>query len=67
MQCIHHLSKEEQQHYILCHCGHYVDMRDLADVFNHLHADAPKAEWDFSVRAGEAKAYLKNKNVIDLN
>ena len=64
---IDHLPFEEQEHFIRCHCGHYVDMRDLSDVVKHLHADMPEPEWSYSVKKGEAKAYTKSKNEIDLN
>jgi hypothetical protein len=68
MRNIDHLSDEEKEHFILCDCGHYVDMRDLADVFNHLHMDkAVPAQWSHSGRVGEQTAYTKNGKRIDLN
>lgn len=67
MNSIRHLSKDEQGHYILCDCGQYVDMRNLADVFNHLHANLPAPKWSHSVKKDEPVAYLKTGKKIDLN
>jgi hypothetical protein len=67
MKSIRHLSKEEQEHYILCDCGEYVDMRNLSEVFRHLHAGLPEPEWSYSRKAGEAKMYTKGKDEVHLN
>jgi hypothetical protein len=68
MKSISMLSAEEQKHFILCDCGEYIDMRDLAEVFLHQHAtNLPAAEWSYSVRKGEPAAYPKKGNRIDLN
>jgi hypothetical protein len=67
MQSIAHLSPDEQQHYILCDCGHYIDMRDLSDVFRHLHAPLPGPQWSHSVKVGSPQAYTKGKNTLGLN
>lgn len=68
MNKIDHLPEEEKQHYILCECGKYIDMRDLSDVFSHLHINnIPAAEWTHSVRKGEPAAYPKKGNRILLN
>ncbi|MFL5787320.1 MAG: hypothetical protein ACJ748_04660, partial [Flavisolibacter sp.] len=50
MRNIDHLTQEEKQHYIKCDCGEYVDMRDLSDVFSHLHGiDIQEPEWIYSI------------------
>ncbi|MGZ3882356.1 MAG: hypothetical protein ACXVBF_13495 [Flavisolibacter sp.] len=67
MKSIQHLSADEQQHFILCDCGQYLDMRNLAEVFEHLHAGLPPAEWNHSVRKGHPASYLKSGKKIDLN
>jgi len=53
-----------------CECGHYFDMRDLEDVFKHLHklqASLPATTYSHSVKVGEPIAYTKKKKKIDLN
>jgi len=68
MKSIEQLPKDERQHYIQCDCGDYIDMRNLADVFKHLHAPtAPEPKWTYSVRVGEPAAYLKTNKRLDLN
>jgi hypothetical protein len=67
MKNIDHLPAEEKQHFILCDCGHYVDMRDLSQVFSHLHAAMPQPQWSHSVKVGEAKAYTKTGRQLGLN
>ena len=68
MRSIGHLSKEEQQHYILCDCGEFIDMRNLADVFKHLHIrDIPEPNWTYSVKIGDPAAYTRGGRELDLN
>ncbi len=68
MKSIDHLTPEEQKHFIQCDCGEYMDMRNLADVFKHLHAPAvPEPGWACSVRVGEPAAYSKTNKRMDLN
>ncbi|HEY6954483.1 MAG TPA: hypothetical protein VI385_04530 [Flavisolibacter sp.] len=67
MKSIQHLSPEEQQHFILCDCGQYLDMRSLAEVFEHLHVGLPKPEWTHSLRKDHPTAYLKSGKKVDLN
>jgi hypothetical protein len=68
MKTIHHLPEEEKNHYILCDCGAYVDMRNLTEVFSHMHENGiPKPDWSYSIKIGEAKAYTKSQKRIDLN
>ncbi|MFL5771837.1 MAG: hypothetical protein ACJ75F_01685 [Flavisolibacter sp.] len=69
MQNIDHLPKEEKQHFILCECGEYIDMRNLAEVFGHLHMNAktPEAEWTYAIKKGEPAAYPRTGTRIDLN
>lgn len=68
MSTIDHLSKEEQQHFMLCDCGEYMDMRDLSDVCKHLHEEnIPEPNWSYCVKKGETKAYLRSGEQIDLN
>ena len=68
MSTIDHLPKEEQQHFILCGCGEYIDMRNLSEVFKHFHeTNIPEPNWSYCVKKGEAKAYLKSGEQVDLN
>ena len=68
MKTIHHLPEEEKKHYILCDCGMYVDMRNLAEVFMHLHIDSSiEPDWAYSIKVGEASAYSKSQKKLDLN
>ncbi len=68
MTSIQHLSEEERQHFLLCPCGQYFDMRDLGQVFAHLHNERlPVPEWSFSVKKGEPQAHTKNGSRLDLN
>ncbi|MBO9682733.1 MAG: hypothetical protein J7502_08730 [Flavisolibacter sp.] len=67
MKTINHLSKEEQLHYILCHCGEYVDMRNLTDVFSHQHTNLPEPEWSYSIKKDQPVAHSKSGKMIDLN
>jgi hypothetical protein len=67
MKTISHLSKEEQQHFILCHCGDYVDMRNLFEVFSHQHANLPEPEWSHSIKKNEPVSNSKSGKRIDLN
>jgi len=67
MKSIQHLSPEEQQHFIRCDCGEFVDMRDLSDVFRHLHAPVPEPEWTYSRIKDEPVAYLRSGQRIELN
>jgi len=67
MKSIQHLSPEEQQHFILCDCGEYIDMRNLGEVFLHLHADLPLPQWSYAKKVGEPAAYLRTGKRLDLN
>ncbi len=67
MKKIDYLPKSEQEHFILCDCGEYIDMRNLAEVFRHFHADLPQAEWSYSIKKDEAVAHTKTGKKIDLN
>jgi len=67
MKKINHLPKCEQEHFILCDCGEYVDMRNLGEVFKHFHSDLPEPEWSYSIKKGESNAYTKTGEKIDLN
>jgi len=67
MTSIQHLSPQDQEHFILCDCGNYVDMRNLTEVFQHLHTDLPEPEWSHSIKKDEPAAYLKTGKKIDLN
>ena len=68
MNRIDHLNREEQQHYILCDCGEYLDMRNLSEVFSHMHNEKiPEPNWSFAIKKGEPVAYLRNGEKIDLN
>ena len=68
MKQIDHLPKDEQQHFILCDCGEYLDMRNLSEVFSHLHVrNVPEAEWTSSRKIGEPAAYPRKGSRIDLN
>jgi hypothetical protein len=67
MKSIQHLSQEEQQHFIVCECGEYINMRNLSEVFQHAHAGLPQPEWTYSIKKDEPTAYLKTGKKIDLN
>ena len=68
MKTIDHLPADERKHFILCDCGDYVDMRNLAEVFNHLHiANIEEPAWSYTVKVGEAKAYSKARRITHLN
>jgi hypothetical protein len=67
MKTIEHLPEAEQQHYILCDCGEYMDMRNLSEVFSHQHANLPEPEWSHSIKKNEPFAYSKSGERIDLN
>lgn len=68
MKNIDHLPREERKYFEQCNCGEYFDCRDLGEVFKHVHEiKLPKAEWQFSIKLGEATAYTKKKNRLDLN
>jgi len=67
MKSIEHLSLKEQEHFILCDCGEYIDMRSLGEVFTHLHANIPEPQWSHSVKKGEPFGYTKSGERIELN
>jgi len=68
MKRIDHLPADEQKHFILCDCGDYVDMRNLAEVFNHLHmTNIEEPDWTYSVKIGESQAYSKTHHKMNLN
>ena len=68
MKNIDHLPQEEREHYILCDCGTYIDMRDLSDVINHLHImNIAEADWSYSIRKGEPAAYPRKGKRVHLN
>jgi hypothetical protein len=68
MKSIQHLSEDERRHFMFCPCGSYFDMRDLAQVFAHLHdARLPQPQWSYSVRKGEAQAHTPDGGRLDLN
>ena len=68
MKDISNLPLEEQDHFIQCSCGTYVDMRNLSEVFRHLHAQkAPEPQWSHSMKKGTSTAYSRNGKKIELN
>ena len=68
MKSIEHLAPEEREHFILCDCGHYYDMRNLSAVFRHLHEQGvPEPNWTYAVRIGDPVAYTKNGDQEHLN
>jgi hypothetical protein len=67
MKSIEHLAPSEQEHFIQCDCGEYVDMRNLAEVFHHQHVDLPEPEWTHTVGKGQPLAHLKSGERLDLN
>jgi len=69
MTTIDHLPQDQRKHFILCACGHYLDMRNLAQVFDHLHDIKPAdTQWSYAVRSGEATAYPRsNDRPVGLN
>jgi len=67
MKSIQHLSPCEQKHFILCDCGVYIDMRNLCEVFEHMHSNLPEPEWSHSIKKGEPFIHLKSGSEINLN
>jgi hypothetical protein len=67
MKSIEHLPRGEQEHFIQCDCGEYVDMRNLAEVFHHLHVGLPEPEWTHAIKKGQPVAHLKSGERLDLN
>jgi hypothetical protein len=68
MRSIAHLPPEEQEHFILCACGEYYDMRDLSAVFRHCHESAlPEPEWRYAVRKGDPAAHTRSGRTLGLN
>ena len=68
MKDISNLPQEEQEHFIQCSCGTYVDMRNLSEVFRHLHGEqVPEPQWSHSIRKGTSTAYARNGEKIGLN
>jgi len=64
------LPPREQKHFIQCSCGEMIDMRNLGEVFSHLHEyDLPTlaTSQSYSVRIGEAVAYRGNGDSIHLS
>jgi hypothetical protein len=68
MKNITHLTPGEQDHFIRCDCGEYIDMRDLGEVMSHQHwMDTQQPNWDYSVKIGEPVAYTKGGETLKLN
>ena len=70
MKSLKYIAVAERHHFMKCKCGEYFDMRDLGDVFKHLHqlqASIPKKTFSQSVKIGEPVAYTHTKSRIDLN
>jgi len=64
------LPPDEQKHFIECSCGQMIDMRDLGEVFEHLHEyNVPtlNTSASYSVRIGEALAYRSDGSSIHLS
>ena len=64
------LPKEEKRHFMKCDCGEYFDMRDLEDVFNHLHkynGDKVPVQYSHSIKVGEPVAYTKKGKGVSIN
>jgi len=63
------LPKVEKRHFMKCECGQYFDMRDLEDVFNHLHkynGEQVPVHYTHSVKVGEPVAYTTKGKRIGL-
>jgi hypothetical protein len=68
MRTIQHLPKEEKEHYILCNCGEYIDMRNLNEVFGHCHeGNLPQPQWSHAIKKGSPVAYTSTGKKLDLN
>lgn len=71
MKSISHLPANEQEHFFKCDlCGQYVDMRNLAEVFEHEHKNLPRPDFSSSRRLGDAEEFInpaKGGGKIDLN
>jgi hypothetical protein len=58
---------EDREHFIRCDCGAYFDMRDLGQVFLHMHLGLPDPDWKYSVKAGNPLAYTRSGKRLGLN
>lgn len=70
MTNLNHVPLHERKHFNKCHCGCYVDMRDLEQVLLHEHWLQEKIKeiaWSYSVKEGEAIANTKQGNKLNLN
>lgn len=68
MKNIDHLPASEKLHFILCDCGEYLNMRDLGEVFKHMHfPETPVPEWQHSIKKGEPIAYRRGGPALGLN
>ena len=60
------LPQDEKQHFTKCSCGHYFDMRDLADVIRHMHeyeGTSPEIPFSHSRKCGEPLVYRKGGRI----
>ena len=61
-------NEQEQNHFIKCNCGQYIDMRNLEEVLRHQHEmKLPETDWSYSIKVGEPFAYTKGGIRIKLN
>lgn len=69
MKSLTRIPESERQHYLKCTvCGHYLDMRDLSDVFAHEHdKNLPEPKFSKSKRLHDNAEYLKGKHKVNLN
>ena len=68
MQNIDHLSREEKQHFVLCACGEWMDLRDQRDVLRHHHMKKnTELELRNVFRKGDPAAFPRLKECMELN
>ncbi len=55
---------KEKEHFFECpHCKEMVDMRNLAQVFEHEHKNLSTPIWSSSIKVGEPIEYFDSKKV----
>ena len=52
---------EDRQHFFPCAgCGEMIDARDLGEVFEHEHNDAPKLKGKYKARRIKSPGHIDN-------
>lgn len=68
MENLNLIPKYDRHHYVKCEaCNKFFDCRDLSQVFNHIHDEVPKPQFNFSGKVGEPIIYLMGKHELIQN